>query len=119
MGWYVVKSREQGLKLDLLRVTWLQWGLFFGLVFLGQVRTFVILMLHGRSRSAELPDKEELRLDSVHGQCTWQQHGKSHEKEIRTVTSQVTDMLRKFQLHSLFPERAICGATSHLFGGSL
>ncbi|CAL8465565.1 g5101 [Coccomyxa elongata] len=42
VGWYVVKSREQGLKLDLLKVTWLQWGLFFGLVFLGQVLNIAV-----------------------------------------------------------------------------
>lgn len=37
VAWYTVKSEEQGLKLDLLEVTWLQWGAFFALVFLGQV----------------------------------------------------------------------------------
>ncbi|KAK9903233.1 hypothetical protein WJX75_000389 [Coccomyxa subellipsoidea] len=37
VAWYTVKSKEQGLKLDLLEVTWLQWGAFFALVFLGQV----------------------------------------------------------------------------------
>ena len=37
--WYSVKSREEGLKLDLLKVPMGQWGAFFLLVFLGQVRT--------------------------------------------------------------------------------
>ena len=37
VAWYAVKSKEQELKLDLLKVTWLQWVAFFALVFLGQV----------------------------------------------------------------------------------
>lgn len=37
VAWYTVKSKEQRVKLDLLEVTWLQWGAFFALVFLGQV----------------------------------------------------------------------------------
>ena len=40
--WYSVKSREEGLKLDLLKVPIGQWGAFFLLVFLGQVSNSVI-----------------------------------------------------------------------------
>ena len=35
--WYSVKSSQEGLKLDLLKVPMGQWGAFFLLVFLGQV----------------------------------------------------------------------------------
>ena len=35
--WYSEKSKEHGLKLDLIKVPLLQWGAFFLLVFLGQV----------------------------------------------------------------------------------
>ena len=36
--WYSVKCRQDGLKLDLLKVPIGQWGAFFVLIFLGQVR---------------------------------------------------------------------------------
>ena len=36
--WYSVKSQQEGLKLDLLKVPLGQWGAFFLCVFFGQVR---------------------------------------------------------------------------------
>ena len=36
--WYSVKSQQEGLNLDLLKVPMGQWGAFFLLVFLGQVQ---------------------------------------------------------------------------------
>ena len=36
--WYSVKSQQEGLKLDLVKVPLGQWGAFFLCVFLGQVR---------------------------------------------------------------------------------
>lgn len=41
--WYSVKSQQEGLKLDLLRVPIGQWGAFFLLVFLGQVCSLAIV----------------------------------------------------------------------------
>ena len=37
--WYSVKGQQEGVKLDLLKVPIGQWGAFFLLIFLGQVRT--------------------------------------------------------------------------------
>lgn len=42
--WYSVKSHQQGLKLDLLKVPMGQWGAFFLLVFLGQVQALVCII---------------------------------------------------------------------------
>ena len=36
--WYSLKSQQEGLNLDLLKVPMGQWGAFFLLVFLGQVQ---------------------------------------------------------------------------------
>ncbi len=36
--WYSMKSQQEGLKLDLIKVPLGQWGAFFLCVFLGQVR---------------------------------------------------------------------------------
>ncbi len=48
--WYSVKSREEGLKLDLLKVPMGQWGAFFLLVFLGQVHISVTAhIIHNES----------------------------------------------------------------------